>query len=459
VLFRSGPNGAGKTTLIDAVSGYVAPSDGTVLLDGHAIDRWSPRRRAAAGVGRSFQSLELFESLTVAENLQAACDPRDRRHYLSDLVRPGRARLSPTAVAAVREFGLQDELARRPGELPYGRRRLVAIARAIAAGPSVLLLDEPAAGLDSEERVELSRLIRRLADDWRLAVLVVEHDVSLVLETCDRVAVLDFGGKIAEGPPDEIARDPSVVASYIGADTEAAPPRRERAACSDVVLEVEGLSAGYGELAAVRELDLTVHAGEVVALLGPNGAGKTTTLLTLAGELPPLAGGITYLGRAHNDPLHRRVRHGLGFVPEERSVFQSLTVSANLRLGPGSSDVALDLFPELRPLLGRRAGLCSGGEQQILALGRALAARPRLLVVDELSLGLAPLVVERLLEAIRAAADEDGMGVLLVEQHAGKALAVADRAYVLRRGRVVLESSSSDLVQDPGALERIYIGA
>jgi ABC-type branched-subunit amino acid transport system ATPase component/branched-subunit amino acid ABC-type transport system permease component len=452
-----GPNGAGKTTLIDAVSGYVAPNAGTVLLDGRPIDGWSPRRRTVAGIGRSFQSLELFESLTVAENLLAACDRRDRRRYLSDLVRPGRARLSPAAVAAVREVGLQDDLARRPDELPYGRRRLVAIARAIATGPSVLLLDEPAAGLDREERTELARLIRRLADEWGLAVLIVEHDVSLVLETCDRVAVLDFGVKIAEGRPDKVARDPSVVASYLGAGTAPASARRPRAARSDVVLDVEGLSAGYGEVAAVRELDLTVHAGEVVALLGPNGSGKSTTLLAVAGELPPLAGRVTYLGRTGNDPLHLRVRRGLGFVPEDRSVFQSLSVSANLRLGPGPSTVALDLFPELRPLLGRRAGLCSGGEQQILSLARALAAQPRLLIVDELSLGLAPRVVGRLLEALRAGADEDGMGVLLVEQHAGQALAVADRACVLHRGRVVLESSSAELVDDLGALERIYI--
>ena len=140
------------------------------------------------------------------------------------------------------------------------------------------------------------------------------------------------------------------------------------------MLQVDGLSAGYGDLAAVRELDLTVHAGEIVALLGPNGAGKTTTLRTLAGQLPPLAGRIKCLGRTHNDPLHRRVCRGLGFVPEERSVFQSLSVSANLRLGPGSSDVALDLFPELRPLLRRRAGLCSGGDSRS---SRSHAPSPR----------------------------------------------------------------------------------
>jgi ABC-type branched-subunit amino acid transport system ATPase component/branched-subunit amino acid ABC-type transport system permease component len=454
-----GPNGAGKTTLIDAVTGYVTPSAGSVLLDGIAIDGWSPRRRAVAGIGRSFQSLELFESMTVAENLQTACDPRDLRHYISDLVRPGRPRLAPAAVAAVHEFGLQDELARRPEELPYGRRRLVAIARAVASGPSVLLLDEPAAGLDSDERSDLARLIRRLADEWGLAVLVVEHDVALVLETSDRVAVLDFGFKISEGTPEEIVHDPAVVASYLGAEMATVPSRRPRAAGTDVVLQVEGLSAGYGDLAAVRDLDLVVRAGEVVALLGPNGAGKSTTLLTLAGELPTLAGRMTYLGRSGNDPLHRRVRQGLGFVPEERSVFHSLTVAANLRLGPGPSDVALSLFPELRPLLGRRAGLCSGGEQQMLSLARALAARPRLLLVDELSLGLSPRVVHRLLDALRAAADDRGMGVLLVEQHVGRALEVADRACVLNRGRLVLDNSSEELLEDPGALERAYIRA
>jgi sulfate-transporting ATPase len=454
-----GPNGAGKTTLIEAVSGYVAPASGSVLLDGRPIDGWSPRRRALAGVGRSFQSLELFESLTVAENLQAACDPRDRRSYLADLVRPGRSRLAPAAVAAVRAFGLQDVLSSRPDDLPYGRRRLVAIARAVASDASVLLLDEPAAGLDTEERRDLARLLRRLADESGLAILVVEHDVSLVLETCDRVAVLNFGAKIAEGSPDEITRNPAVTVSYLGTGPRNAPARRPRSAPMDVALRAEGLSAGYGELAAVRDLDLTVHAGEVVALLGPNGAGKSTTLLTFAGELPPLHGRVSYLGRAGNDPLHRRVRDGLGFVPEERSVFQSLTVADNLRLGPGSTDAALDLFPELRPLLGRRAGLCSGGEQQILALARALAARPRLLLVDELSLGLAPLVVRRLLDALRAAADDDGTAVLLVEQHAGQALEVADRACVLHRGRIALESSSADLIDDLGPLERVYIGA
>jgi ABC-type branched-subunit amino acid transport system ATPase component/branched-subunit amino acid ABC-type transport system permease component len=450
-----GPNGAGKTTLIDAVTGYVHAKEGEILLNGEFINGWSPRRRAIAGIARSFQSLELFESLTVAENLEAACDRRDAWAYVRDLFRPGCPALSPNATAAVRALELEEELTSRPDELPCGRRRLVAIARAIANGPAILLLDEPAAGLDKTQREELSRLIRRLSDEWGLGVLVVEHDVSLVLATCNRVVVIEGGRKIADGPPDEISQDPSVVASYLGASLEEAPGT-QRGAAREVVLRAAGLSAGYGDLAVVRDLDLTVGAGEIVALLGPNGAGKTTTLLTLAGELTALDGEVTYFGTSESYPLWRRARMGLAFVPGERPVLQSLSVHANLRLSRGSIVAALDLFPELQPLLSRRAGLCSGGEQQMLALACALSAHPRLLLIDELSMGLAPIVVHRLLRKLRDTAQDDGIGVILVEQYAGQALYVADRAYVLSGGNLVLERPSAELLDDSGTLERAY---
>ncbi|OHV44547.1 ABC transporter ATP-binding protein [Pseudofrankia sp. BMG5.36] len=210
------------------------------------------------------------------------------------------------------------------------------------------------------------------------------------------------------------------------------------------LIEARSLSAGYGALAVVRDLDLEVRAGEVVVLLGPNGAGKTTTLLTLAGELPALAGEVRWRGAATNAPLHLRARAGLGLVTEERSVFMSLTVDENLRVSGSDPDVSLDLFPELAAMRRTRVGLLSGGQQQMLALGRALGRRPALLLADELSLGLAPLVVERLLEAVRRCAD-DGVGVLLVEQHIAKALQYADRGYVLARGTVQLRGSSEQL--------------
>jgi sulfate-transporting ATPase len=211
-----GPNGAGKTTLIDVVTGFTRPQHGHVLLDDRTVDSWSARRRARGGIARSFQSLELFEDMTVRDNLRTASDRRDALAYLSDLVWPGNPSLSAAAVAAVREFGLEDDLDRRPSELPYGRRRLVGIARAVAIGPSVLLLDEPAAGLDERETAELGDLVRRLATEWGLAVLLVEHDVSLVMSTCDRIVALDFGRVIATGTPEEVRADEAVVAAYLG---------------------------------------------------------------------------------------------------------------------------------------------------------------------------------------------------------------------------------------------------
>src|SRR3954451_17900539 len=211
------------------------------------------------------------------------------------------------------------------------------------------------------------------------------------------------------------------------------------------LLEARGVFAGYHGQPVVRDLDLEVHPGEVVALVGPNGAGKTTTLMALTGQLKPLGGEVRFDGRATRSPLHARARKGLGFVTEKRSVFMGLTTRETLRLGRCDTSRAVELFPELERLMDRRAGNLSGGEQQMLTLGRVLARRPKLLLVDELSLGLAPLVVARLLKAVRQAADEDGVGVLLVEQHVHHALRHADRVCALRRGRIVLSGAASEV--------------
>ena len=222
------------------------------------------------------------------------------------------------------------------------------------------------------------------------------------------------------------------------------------------MLEIRGLTAGYGDVPVVHGIDLRVDAGEVVALLGPNGAGKTTTLLALGGVLPS-TGEVRYDDRPLTGPLHRRARRGLGLITEERAVFRQLSTRTNLALGAGGVDGALEVFPELDRLLDRKAGLLSGGEQQMVVLARALAARPRLLLVDELSLGLAPMMVARLLTALGEAA-ADGMSVLLVEQHARQALEIAARAYVLLRGAIELEGTGADLLARLPEIERTYLG-
>jgi sulfate-transporting ATPase len=212
-----GPNGAGKTTLIDAVTGFCAIGGGSISLDGHRIDRLNATQRARLGVRRSFQSLELFEDITVEENIRAGSDQlAPWQSWLTDLVWPGHHDLPSTAVAAVQAFDLEAHLDETPERLPYGRRRLVGIARAVASGPSVVLLDEPAAGLDENESAELARLIRRLADERNMAVLLVEHDVNLVMSTCDCIVVIDFGRVIASGTPAEIRSNGAVRDAYLG---------------------------------------------------------------------------------------------------------------------------------------------------------------------------------------------------------------------------------------------------
>jgi branched-chain amino acid transport system ATP-binding protein len=231
----------------------------------------------------------------------------------------------------------------------------------------------------------------------------------------------------------------------------------QETAVRNTLIEARGMSAGYGKMAVVRDMDLHVDAGEVVALIGANGAGKTTTLLTLAGELTPLAGEVRMLGEPTTAPMHVRCRNGLGYVTEERSVIMELSVADNLKLANVKPDVAFTYFPRLETIMDRRAGLCSGGEQQMLTLARALGREPKVLLADELSLGLAPLIVANLFKAIRDAADERGVGVLLVEQHVRQALKIADRVYVIARGRIALTGASEDIAGQLDKIEAAYL--
>ena len=461
-----GPNGAGKTTALNILSGFYRPSAGRVNLGGVTLSGLPSFRIARAGVARTYQTSQLFGSLSVQDNVALAALRGTLGGPLATEPLRGAA-AQDGALRLLRACGFCGDPRLPADALAHVDRRLVEIARALATSPAMLLLDEPAAGLSRDDKARLAQLVRRIASEG-IGVVLVEHDIKLVMEACDSITVLDAGKPIAAGDPATIRSDAAVRQAYLGdgPSGEAAATSRPPVAGSEL-LGVGRLGASYGTAPALRDVSLSVRRGEFVALLGANGAGKSTLMRAIAGLHRPVRGGMHFDGR---DLVNRSTRDtvalGLVLVPEGRQVFSELSVRDNLRLGGfrrGGADLhadveaMLDRFPRLRERLDQRAGLLSGGEQQMLALARGLMARPTLMLLDEPSLGLAPKVVAEMFDALDRLRG-DGMSLLLVDQVATRALALADRAYVMASGTIELEGDAHAIARDP-ALAAAYLGA
>ncbi len=462
-----GPNGAGKTTVLNLLCGFYRPDAGSIRLADIDLTGKPSYEIARAGIARTYQTTQLFGQMPVLDNLLIAL----RRGNLGLSISPLRAGGDDGETARLAEsllgfVGYRGAVERLAGSLPHVDKRLVEIARALATGPRVLVLDEPAAGLGAGDKTTLAALLRKIADTG-VAVVLVEHDMGLVMGISDHVVVLDAGARIAAGTAAEVRVNPAVRKAYLGEDMKLAAAPRAPSGPRAPVLQTGDLVAGYGAEPVLKGITVSVGAGEMVAVLGANGAGKSTLMKALSGLRRPVQGTITLEGQdIATLPAHRIVGHGLILVPEGRQVFPELSVLDNIRLGAFSRsdgdieqdvEAALQRFPRLRERISSRAGLLSGGEQQMLAVARGLMARPKILLLDEPSLGLAPQLVNDLFGAFARLRDE-GTTILLVDQMAGLALALADRGYVIESGRTVHEGTPEEIRNNP-ALEQAYLGS
>jgi branched-chain amino acid transport system ATP-binding protein len=459
-----GPNGAGKTTALNLICGFYRPDGGSIRLGEQDVTALPAHRLARVGIARTYQTSQLFGTLSVLDNVMIALGRGRLRlaSLFSPDRDPDRRALAESLLAFV---GYRGDLAQSAAALPHVDRRLVEIARALAIRPRVLALDEPAAGLSAPDTRAIGDVLRKIADAG-IAVILVEHDMALVMRVSTHVVVLDAGSKIAEGPPSRVASDPAVLKAYLGEDRASDRARRASRPAGATLLAARDLAAGYGGTPVLRQLALHVDDGEVVAVLGANGAGKSTLMRALSGLNRPVEGEVLLLGeRIERFRANRVAERGLVLVPEGRQVFPELSVVDNLQLGgfarPAAETAAsvermLDRFPVLRTRAHQRAGLLSGGEQQMLAIARGLVARPRVLMLDEPSLGLAPKLTDTLYDLLAELRDE-GTTILLVDQVAALALSVADRAYVLQSGAIAHSGPAAAMRQDP-ALVRAYLG-
>jgi branched-chain amino acid transport system ATP-binding protein len=467
LLALIGPNGAGKSTTFNLVNGQLAPDSGDITLDGLSLLGRKPHELWRMGVSRTFQMAQTFGSLTVVENVQMALLSADGKS-LAPWQRATHYRRAD-ALQLLEQVQLDTQANRPCNALAYGDVKRLELAMALANEPRLLLMDEPTAGMAPDERHALMALTRNLVNQRGVAVLFTEHSMDVVFEHADRVLVMARGALIAQGTPEQVQADPQVQAVYFGSGktfgashakqpmaADASPHATAKDAshtnitpvAAKTLLAVQGLNAWYGAAQVLFNAQLHVQRGEVVALIGRNGAGKSSTLKAIMGLMPRHTGSVMFAGHdISNAEPYQAARLGLGYVPEDRRIFTDLTVLENLQLGVQAAHRFADgnaapqwslekifaLFPNLADMQQRPASHMSGGEQQMLTVARTLMGNPLMVLLDEPSEGVAPVIVEQMGEMILSL-KRQGVSVLLSEQNTHFAQWVSDRSYTLDRG-------------------------
>ncbi|GAC1544127.1 MAG: ATP-binding cassette domain-containing protein [Candidatus Velthaea sp.] len=453
ILGLIGPNGSGKSTVMKLVMGIEHPDAGSVKLDGVEMAGWPPYRIARAGVGIVFQHSRPLHRQTVLENIKLALLPDS---LLRLAAAPG---VDDRAREIAQSVGLGDVLHRHPSTLPFADLRRMEMAKAIARDPKVVLIDEPFAGLTVGEVGAFSELIRELRDQGR-AVLLVDHNVKSVAALADRVLAMYLGEYVAEGTVDEVLRNETVRRVYLGGAIEVVEHRVPTSEGKPPLLQLEGVSVFYGKAQALEKVDLHVREGEFVSIVGWNGGGKTTLFNAVSG-LVPYSGNVRFDDRALSGSTPGAIaRGGVVQCPESRELFGDMSVRENLDLGgqhlPANERAKqlawlFELFPILETRQSQVARTLSGGEQQMLAIARALMMQPKLLILDEPTLGLAPVILEQLSKALERLRESTPITVLLGEQNVTFALPHADRIYLLEHARIVWESAPARFAAEMGA--------
>jgi ABC-type branched-subunit amino acid transport system ATPase component len=456
-----GPNGAGKTTAFNLVSGMFPPDAGQVTLAGRQIAGLAPEDTVAAGIGRSFQITNLFPGLSVGENIRLAVQARQPGRFGIWRAAQDDTTTRDQTAALIRYLGLAGIETAEAGALSYGGQRLLDLGVALATRPRILLLDEPLAGLAAAERERIGARIKDLSAD--IPVLIVEHDIDRVFRIADHVTVMNDGEVLVDGTAAEARASARVQEVYIGSGTAAiAATPRASAARGETLLALEGVNTFYGKSHILADIGFELRANEILALLGRNGAGKSTLLKTLIGIAPPASGRIALAGRdLAGLPPTAIARLGIGYVPQGRGLFAGMTVAENLELGRlrrrtgngvhWDEERILSYFPRLRDRLGTAADYLSGGEQQMVAVARALSGDVRVLLLDEPFEGLAPAIVEQLFESFDRLRRD--VAIVIVDHHLDLALALSDRTVALERGQVQW-TGESRLLRDDLALRR-----